>query len=98
MLETCVRNSWFAPPLRLSDVGCVMWLCAAGILTSSVNAQLITDAHRAEWAIEGDGFIVPKTQSDEDPWRQAIKSTTVNHVLCNQLSESFRAVVWDKYG
>eukprot|EP00434_Breviolum_minutum_P045345 symbB.v1.2.040634.t1/scaffold7393.1/size13733/1 len=37
-----------------------------GILTSSVNAQLITDAHRAEWAIEGDGFIVPKTQSDEE--------------------------------
>jgi hypothetical protein len=37
-----------------------------GILTSSVNAQLVTDAHRAEWAIEGDGFVVPKAQNDED--------------------------------
>eukprot|EP00913_Durusdinium_trenchii_P002298 g2122.t1 len=38
-----------------------------GILTRSVNAQLITDAHRAEWAIEGNGFIVPKAESDEEP-------------------------------
>ncbi|CAK9092033.1 unnamed protein product [Durusdinium trenchii] len=37
-----------------------------GILTRSVNAQLITDAHRAEWAIEGNGFIVPKAESDEE--------------------------------
>ena len=32
-----------------------------------MNAQLITDAHRAEWAIEGNGFIVPKAESDEEP-------------------------------
>lgn len=36
-----------------------------GILTASVNAQLITDAHRAEWAIDGAGFVVPKAQDDE---------------------------------
>lgn len=43
-----------------------------GILTSSVNAQLITDAHRAEWAIEGDGFVVPSSVQDEEERKQLI--------------------------
>ncbi|CAJ1330891.1 unnamed protein product [Effrenium voratum] len=36
-----------------------------GILTGAVNSQLITDAHRAEWAVDGAAFVLPKAD-DED--------------------------------
>ena len=38
----------------------------AGILTGAVNSQLITDAHRAEWAVDGAAFVLPKAD-DEAP-------------------------------
>ena len=36
----------------------------AGVLTQGVNAQLMTDAHRAEWAVDGVAFVFSDT-SDE---------------------------------
>lgn len=35
-----------------------------GVLTQGVNAQLMTDAHRAEWAVDGVAFVFSDTNDE----------------------------------
>mmetsp|Transcript_28157 Transcript_28157/g.52806 ORF Transcript_28157/g.52806 Transcript_28157/m.52806 type:complete len:334 (+) Transcript_28157:52-1053(+) len=70
-----------------------------GVLTQGVNSQLITDAHRAEWAVDGAAFVFSDRGGDNEERKQAILDFRMELVaalerfllqFCNrrQLSES----------